>query len=234
MKDLLKSVIETTDLAEIELADVSGLLMLGCRVLLMTRHAERPHIDHEDPSFGTDLPITEEGQSTSRKFGEHLRPFADKVQFAASPLRRTVMTAEYIANGMGIENPTIPTYECLGNGSFYFADQLAVWEEFRDGSFFRKCFEYFKSGTYRGFAELHAASDALEEWCVSHFTEPLAVFSTHDLYIAAFLSARGIIPEFNEDNWPRFLDSAAITIEPDGTRHYSLVRARLSNRATGV
>ena len=216
------------------LEGVCALLRGGNRVLLMTRHAERPHIDHEDPSFGWNLPITEEGQSTSRAFGNKLRQFADVVQFASSPLRRTVMTASCIAEGMGIEHPEIPTYECLGNGSFYFADAHAIWEEFRDGSFFGKCFDYFATGSGRGFADLYSASDALEKWCVDHFTAPLAVFATHDLYIAAFLAARRAVERFSEGNWPRFLDSAAIVIAPDGKRRYALVRAGLSNRATGV
>ena len=219
---------------ELSLEDVCSLVRGGERVLLMTRHAERPHIDHEDPSFGWELPITEEGQSASRKFGKALRQFAGVVQFAASPLRRTVMTASCIAEGMGVEQPHIPTHDCLGNGTFYFADAHAIWEEFRDGSFFQKCFDYFEKGTYRGFADLHAASDALEEWCLAHFTAPLAIFTTHDLYIAAYLAARTVISRFTLENWPRFLDSAAIIIAPDGTRRYALVRAGLSNRVSGV
>ena len=219
---------------ELTLADVCALLRAGNRVLLMTRHAERPHIDHEDPSFGQELPITEDGQTMSRAFGAAFRPFADIVQFASSPLRRTMMTTEGIAEGMGITHPDIAPYDALGNGTFYFADQHAVWEEFRDGSFFEKCFAYFEKGTFRGFAELHAATDALEEWCLAHFTAPFAVFTTHDLYIAAYLAARNVISRFTEANWPRFLDSAAIIIAPDGTRRYALVRAGLSDRVTGV
>ena len=220
--------------AELTLADVCALLRAGNRVLLMTRHAERPHIDHEDPSFGQELPITEDGQAMSRAFGRALRDFASIVQFASSPLRRTMMTTECIAEGMGIAHPDITPCDALGNGTFYFADPHAVWEEFRDGSFFRKCFVYFEKGIFRGFAELHAATDALEEWCLAHFTAPFAVFTTHDLYIAAFLAARTVISRFTEANWPRFLDSAAIILEPDGTRRYALVRAGLSDRVTGV
>ena len=220
--------------AELTLADVGALLRAGNRVLLMTRHAERPHIDHEDPSFGQELPITEDGQAMSRAFGRALRDFASIVQFASSPLRRTMMTTECIAEGMGLAQPDISPEEALGNGTFYFADPHAVWEEFRDGSFFRKCFVYFEKGTFRGFAELHAATDALEEWCLAHFTAPFAVFTTHDLYIAAYLAARGVVDRFTVANWPRFLDSAAIILAPDGTRRYALVRAGLSDRVTGV
>ena len=221
-------------LGELTLEDVRALLRAGNRVLLMTRHAERPHIDHEDPSFGATLPITANGEEMSRAFGRILRDCAPVVQFASSPLRRTMMTTECIAEGMGVAHADIAPCDALGNGTFYFADQHAVWEEFRDGSFFRKCFAYFENGTYRGFAELHAATDALEEWCLAHFTAPVAVFTTHDLYIAAFLAARRVVARFTEANWPRFLDSAAIVLAPDGTRRYAFVRAGLSDRATGV
>ncbi len=223
-----------TSLGELTLEDVHALLRAGNRVLLMTRHAERPHIDHEDPSFGAELPLTADGEEMSRAFGRLIRPFADDVQFASSPLRRTMMTAECIAEGMGIAHPDISPEDALGNGTFYFADQHAVWEEFRDGSFFQKCFDYFEKGTCRGFADLHAASDALEEWCLAHFTAPFAIFTTHDLYIAAYLAARTVISRFTFENWPRFLDSAAIIIAPDGSRRYALVRAGLSDRVSGV
>ena len=237
VKALLAKDMERTPsscLGEVTLEDVRALLREGNRVLLMTRHAERPHIDHEDPSFGATLPITANGEEMSRAFGRILRDCAPVVQFASSPLRRTMMTTECIAEGMGVAHADIAPCDALGNGTFYFADQHAVWEEFRDGSFFRKCFAYFENGTYRGFAELHAATDALEEWCLAHFTAPFAVFTTHDLYIAAFLAARRVVARFTEANWPRFLDSAAIVLAPDGMRRYAFVRAGLSDRATGV
>ena len=223
-----------TSLGELTLEDVRRLLREGNRVLLMTRHAERPHIDHEDPSFGATLPLTADGEEMSRAFGRMLRDFASIVQFASSPLRRTMMTTECIAEGMGLAQPDISPEDALGNGTFYFADAHAVWEEFRDGSFFQKCFAYFETGTYRGFAELHAATDALEEWCLAHFTASFAIVTTHDLYIAADLAARGVVDRFTIANWPRFLDSAAIVLAPDGTRRYALVRAGLSDRVSGV
>ena len=106
-----------TSLGELTLEDVHALLRAGNRVLLMTRHAERPHIDHEDPSFGAELPLTADGEEMSRAFGRLIRPFADDVQFASSPLRRTMMTAECIAEGMGIAHPDISPEDALGNST---------------------------------------------------------------------------------------------------------------------
>jgi len=219
---------------EITLDEAIAELEHGSRALLMVRHGERPHIDHEDPTFGESLPLTDAGYAMSVAFGERLRAFAGDVQFMSSPLRRTRMTAAGIAEGMGVPDAPIPTDGLLGNSSFYFSDQQAVFELFRDGLFFDKIFAYFKAGRQIGFHPLGPATDRLEEWCLSYFTARLGIFTTHDLYNGAFLHARGVKTDFNESNWIRFLDSAAIFIRPDGTRSYALVRAGLSDRAVGV
>ena len=216
------------------LSGVGEALDRGCRVLMMVRHAERPPISDDDPSFGMTLPITETGQETARRFGEIMRPYANDVQFLSSPMRRTVMTAECIAAGMGIPDAPIPTAEELGNSSFYFIDQREVYELFSQSDFFEEIFRYMAQGTLRGFREIHEASDMLEEWCLGRFTARLGIFTTHDLYNGAYLYARGVETHFTRENWLRFLDSAAIMIEPDGTRRYAFVRAGLSDRCVGV
>ena len=215
-------------------ADICAELDRGNRVLLMVRHAERPPISDDDPTFGETLPLTETGRQTSRQLGEMLRDQAAGAQFLASPLLRTVMTAEGIAAGMGIPNAPIPTAPELGNSSFYFADQHAVYELFSRSDFFEEIFRYMAQGTLRGFKEIHEASDMLEDWCLARFTARLGIFTTHDLYNGAYLYARGVETHFTRENWLRFLDSAAIIIEPDGTKRYAFVRAGLSDRCVGV
>ena len=219
---------------EMTLEEAAGILDRGVRILFMVRHGERPRIDHEDPTFGAALPLTEAGYAMAVAFGRRLARFADDVQFLSSPLRRTRMTAAGIAEGMGVPDAPIPVDPLLGNSSFYFADQHAVFELFRDGSFFDKIFSYLKTGRQIGFHDLAPATDRLEEWCISRFTARLGIFTTHDLYNGAFLHARGVKTDFNEENWIRFLDSAAIFIGPDGSRSYALVRAGLSDRSRGV
>lgn len=209
-----------------EIEEVKELLRTGHRVLLMTRHSERPHIDHDDPTFGAALPITPHGEEMAVAFGEKFREFASDVQFMASPLRRTRMTAACIARGMGVPDSVIPTDDFLGNSTPYFADQYAVFELFRDGSFFEKVFAYLETGRQTGFADLQAATDALEDWALARFTSKLGIFTTHDLYNGAFLKARGVVPSFTLETWVQFLDSAAIILAPDGSRRYALVRSR--------
>ena len=209
------------------LEDVKAFLRTGNRVLLMTRHAERPHIDHEDPSFGAALPITDHGREMAVEFGARLREFAEDVQFMSSPLMRTRMTAVCIARGMGVARPVIPTDDRLGNGTFFFSDAHAVFELFRDGSFFEKVFHYIETGRQTGFADLHAAADELENWALAHFTGRFGIFTTHDLYNAAFLGARGVVTRFTPETWIQYLDSAAIVIAPNGARSYHLIRSEI-------
>lgn len=222
---------------ETNVMDFQGVkdeLKRGSRVLLLVRHAERPHIDHEDPTFGGALPITENGKRMCEDFGRALKGAAENVQFRASPLRRTVMSAQYIARGMGLRNADIPTDEAIGNGSAFISDLHAVWELFRDKRFFEHMVEYMTVGTIRGFAPAATAAEEFEAYVLSLFTGKLGIFTTHDVYVAAYLFAKGVKSDWNPSNWPRFLDSAVIVIEPSGGRRYALLRAGLSNRATGV
>lgn len=221
-------------LGEITLDDVNAELKKGSRVLLFVRHGERPKLDNEDPTFGEALPLTAEGLRTSREMGARLKDFAGDVQFLSSPLLRTVMTASGIAEGMGLPGTDIPTDILLGNDTFYCADQHEVFELFRDGNFFENVFEYLNTGVQRGFRQITEATDALEEWALGKFTARLGIFTTHDLYNAAFLHERGAKRDWSVSSWVRFLDSAAIILDEDGARRYAFLRTGLSTGIVGV
>lgn len=205
----------------------------GVRCALQVRHAERPRIDPNDPSFGDLLPITEEGVRTSRALGVLLRDFSGDVEFWSSPLRRTVMTCEKIAEGMGLKNPQIETDGRLGNETFYFKDPAEVLEVFKPENFFNACFKYYREGEMRGFHNLFEASDRLEAWLLKRLSKKLLIATTHDCYIAAYIAAKTRL-EFTRENWTRFLDGGATLIYPDGARAYCLVRAGLSQGICGV
>lgn len=213
---------------EIGINDVREALAKGDRVLLMTRHAERPHIDPEDPTFGESLPITKDGERMAFDFGASLRGASDDVQILSSPLHRTRLTAVQIARGMGLEErwnyDTIPTDDIIGNGSYYYADAYAVWKIFRGGEFYRLSFEYCHNGVQTGFRPLDVATDMLEEHVMAKFNAKLGIFTSHDLFIASFLSGRNAYSGWTVETWVQFLDSAAIIISPDGSRRYALVR----------
>ena len=220
---------------EMSLAEVVDELRRGSRAILMVRHGERPKMDPTDPTFGDALPLTAEGERTSRLFGAAFADFAADAAFCCSPLRRTRMTASLIAEGMGAAPSDIPAFGCLGNESFYYRDALEVLHVFTPPeNFFPKSIEYMDTGVQRGFNPIGPASDALEAWLFARFANRLLVAATHDLYIAAFLSTRGAYPVRSRETWPRFLDAAAILVAPDGTRRYALVRSGLSDGIVGV
>ena len=167
-------------------------------------------------------------------FGQKFQGASQNVQFRASPLLRTVMTAQLIAEGMGIAAPDVVPDDLIGNGSCFITDLLEVWELFRAGCFFEKMMEYMAAGSQRGFAPIHTAAQEYEDYAVSKFSADFGIFATHDIFVAAYLHAKGIKTDWNPDNWPRFLDAAAIIIEPSQRRRYALFRAGLSDRVSGV
>lgn len=205
----------------------------GVRCCLQVRHAERPRIDPNDPSFGDALALTDEGQRTARCLGEALVALKDETTFWSSPLRRTVMTAELIAEGMGLESPPIPTDGRLGNETFYFADPAEVLDVFKPENFFNACFKYYHDGEMRGFHNLYEASDRLEAWLKERLEKKLLIATTHDCYIAAYLAAKTRY-EFTRETWPRFLDGGATLVYPNGSIAYALVRTGLSQGICGV
>jgi len=213
--------------------ELKGHVRAGARVAFLVRHAERPKMDLNDPTFGDALALTYEGCRTARKLGTLLSEFRDDVQFAASPLTRTRMTASLIAEGMGVPDAPIVTDERLGNASFYYEDASEVLEVFKPENFFSASIEYFTTGEQRGFKNLFAATDAFEDWIEKTMKGRFYVITTHDLYIAAFLSARKV-GSFTRENWVRFLDAGVILFYPDGTRQYALVRTGLSTGIVGV
>lgn len=220
---------------ELTIDELKDEIRRGARCILQVRHAERPKMDPNDPSFGDDLHLTREGARTARLLGEALAEFKDDAAFYSSPLTRTRETAALLAEGMGLAGAAIPTDEQLGNHSFFYEDPLEVLKLFQTMEFFTACFAYFEKGKLPGLKELHAAADACERWLVEKAgNRRLFVAVTHDCYLAAFLSARGAYGPFSKRNWPRFLDGAAILVYPDGSRRYALVRAGLSYGICGV
>ena len=219
---------------EITLDELKAELKKGTRIILQVRHAERPKMDPDDPTFGDSLPLTEEGCRTAHELGKMLYEFRYDTDFVASPLRRTTMTAELIAAGMGLQAFKIPEFGCLGNESFYYHDAKQVLEVFQVANFFPACKTYMETGTLPGFNNLWEASEKLEAWLETQHKKQLLIAATHDLYIAAFLSAMNHTEAYVPENWVHFLDGAATLIDPEGKKRYVMVRTGLSNGIVGV
>ena len=220
---------------EMTIDELRAELRKGARAVLQVRHAERPKMDPDDPTFGDALHLTREGARTARLLGESLAEFAVDVAFAASPLTRTRETAELIAEGMGVKGAPVLTDMKLGNESFYYEDPMRVLRLFKEMEFFNACFTYFKERKLPGLNDIDEATDTCERWLDEHSCgHRLFVVVTHDCYIAAFLNARGVYGPGSRRDWPRFLDGGVTLIYPDGSRRYALVRAGLSHGICGV
>lgn len=220
---------------EMTIEELKAELRAGARAILQVRHAERPKMDPDDPTFGDALHLTREGVRTARLLGESLAEFAGDAAFASSPLTRTRETAACIAEGMGLKGAPVATDELLGNGSFFYEDPMQVLKTFKEMEFFNACFTYFRERRLPGFRELGAAADACERWLDEHAGgRRLFVAVTHDCYIAAFLNARGAYGPGSRKDWVRFLDGGVTLVYPDGSRRYALVRSGLSHGICGV
>ena len=138
----MKSINSNARSSEVSVSDIVAELGRGSRVLLLLRHSERPKIGHEDKTFGASLPLTANGKHLCVEFGRMLAGVTPSVEFRASPLLRTVMTAELVAEGMGLAGAEVVRDALVGNGSAYVASELEVWRLFRDGSFFQRMVEY--------------------------------------------------------------------------------------------
>lgn len=203
------------------LADVAAEISRGNRVLLLMRHAERPHLSLEDPTFGFGLPLTDAGTAAAEAAGKILAPLAGSVQFRSSPMARCRLTAAAVARGMGLPDAEIPADPVLGAGTHYFADAHRVFETIRDRGFWEPMMEYLGTGCCDGFGERDAATDANEAHLLPLFTAKLGIFTSHDSHIAAFLTSRRAGVPYYRAHWIPFLGSAAIIIAPDGARRYS-------------
>lgn len=207
-------------------------LLEGCRVTMLMRHAERPPLEPGDTSFGERLPLTERGVRTARRLGASLPsevPFSSVRTFAGNTLR-TIQTATCINEAL-IEpkdstSYRIPLVPELGSVSPYFGkldERMALISE---GKYRERLNDYFRTGTQRGYNPLAEATDKMETALDRLATgdKSLVIAVTHDINIAAFLAGRGVVTEFDEELWPRYLDAAVIIRNDEGEVEYGYFR----------
>ena len=222
---------------EMTLRDVRDAIAVGGTVTLLMRHAERPPLAANDPTFGASLSLTPRGWTTARQFGGMLadvvRP--KSVSFYASETFRTLQTACAMAIGLEESGEVraigkkVGLAGCLGGESPFFgdlADRMALIAEGPEENHHERMNEYFRSGKMRGYRPLDLAADELEsrlERLHGH-GERLVVAVSHDINVAAFLAARGVVPSFGAKEWPGYLDGAVVIRMPDGSSEYGMLR----------
>jgi len=193
---------------------VAGLLGQGCRVSLFVRHSERPPIDPADTGFGQALALTPDGAALARRAGAFLAGCTD-VRFAASPMVRCRMTAQCIAEGMGLAGAPVADEPTLGLDNFYYEDAGKLQAAMRARGYLAFMLEYLRTGVAPYSRPLDVATVQMVAWLKGATVRPLNVLVSHDIFVAALLTglkARA----YTADDWVGFIHGAAIVHAPDG------------------
>ena len=224
-------------IGDVAMQDVGIALKRGDRVAIIVRHAERPPLEKNDPTFGKELRLTEHGREQAKAFGFVLSQFTENASryITTGENLRCDETARLIAKELGAPVSARYVYgeNMLGSGSPFFGnvhERMALAEQ---GDYRESLNEYFRTGVQRGFKDLCAATDILEDFVWSDrwatHNEQLQVFVTHDINVACFLAGRGVVTRFEEYNWPGYLDAAVAFISHNGQARYGYMRT-MENR----
>ena len=211
----------------------------GGRVTILVRHAERPPLAPGDRTFGASLPLTEKGWSDAQRFGTtlalELRP--KSVAFYACGTFRTLQTACGMAMGLDLaETGTaierkVRLADFLGSESPFFGSVEERMALAAQGRYHERLNDYFRSGEQQGYKPLKDAADLMERQldALHDSNWPLVVAVTHDINVAAFLAARGVVDSFTDETWPSYLDAAVVVKNVNGHTGCSCFTLNQSN-----
>ena len=163
------------------------------RCFLLARHAARPPLVPEDPSFGGDLPITDAGRAMSLACGRALRGAGrpEEWAFLASPLRRTILTAAAVAEGIGSAATVAPTPE-IGIPGLWVTDAIAVHDHQEREGFGVYCDRLMGDGWAEGFRPIPESTQAVLDWLRStDFGSRRVFLCSHDIFLSCLLSGLG-------------------------------------------
>jgi len=216
------------------LVEMKDTLDNGGRVTLLIRHAERPPLDPGDLTFGASLSLTENGWRWAHNFGlmlaNNLLP--KSAAFYASETFRTLQTAcamamglDLVGTGQSIERK-VRLAPFLGSESPFFGSVEKRMELAAEGNYHERLNDYFRTGKQRGFRRLRRAAKKMERHLNALHDKdwPLVVAVTHDINVAAFLAARGVVESFTDETWPDYLEAAAIIKKAEGEVKYIYFR----------
>lgn len=185
------------------------------RTILLLRHAERPKIQEDDPTFGEDLGLTEAGIRMAKTCGETLSGIKN-CRFGASPMRRTRKTARLLAAGMGIKNVEIFEAPEAGTRGLWVEsiERLHAGHQKEGSAYFTE--RYLRNGYAEGYMPIHKGTARMSKWLTqTDFGADCTVILSHDIFIAAFLQGLGV-RDFGSENWVGYLQGAALTQNHDG------------------
>ena len=154
------------------------------------------------------------------------------VAFYASETFRTLQTAcamamglDLVGTGQSIERK-VRLAPFLGSESPFFGSVEKRMELAAEGNYHERLNDYFRTGKQRGFNRLSCAANRMEGHLNALHDKdwPFVVAVTHDINVAAFLAARGVVESFTDETWPDYLDAAAIVKKAEGEVKYTYFR----------
>lgn len=194
----------------IDLAAIRRHLDNGASAALYMRHAARPPISHDDPTYGEDLGLKPEGAAAAREAGSALSGYGAQARFFASPMRRCRLTARHFGEGMGIAQPQVADAREVGVNGFYYEDAIKVQAAMREQGYMRYMEQYLQTGEAPFSRPMRPASEQTAAWIIEQMQDMrVGVFVSHDFFIAAFLTSFDV-RTFTEDDWVGFLYGAAL------------------------
>ncbi len=227
----IRTVTHREVVGEVGFQDIENALLTGERVALLVRHAERPPLEKDDPTFGKGVGITAKGRMDAKVFGYAIGQFSSGLgerMVSSSTMTRCRDTAREIKLEMiPWEAPGFILADILGDKSPYFgrvSERMALASK---GNYREALNEYFRTGHQQGFQNLAEATDKLEEYIwndCSRRSPALHVMVTHDINVGCFLAGRKVITRFDDSTWPHYLDSAVCFLDRYGRARYGFMR----------
>jgi broad specificity phosphatase PhoE len=178
-------------------------------VAMLIRHSVRGPLEEGDAGYA--MPLTQDGHALTVDLGAHLK---DRLRGAhASPLLRTMQTAERLLEGAGLSLAVKPD-TLLGDPGVFMLDRRAgqYWSELGH--------EGMMTHLVEGRPPLPgcAAADEAARFLVHHMlahagTAPgITAFATHDSLVTATV-ARLLKTPLTRADWPLYLDAAFFWVE---------------------
>ncbi len=185
------------------------------KCILLVRHAERPKIKEDDPTFGEHLGLTESGIIQAHQCGAMLAGMGPWC-FGASPMRRTRETAKHIASGMGLKDVSVFDAPEIGVSGLWVEDRELLHSFYqKEGS--AACTDrYFRDGYAEGYKTIQEGTSLTFDWLMQcSFEARYTLIVSHDIFIAGLLQGLGV-RRFSSQEWLGYLQSAALIQDSDG------------------
>lgn len=173
-------------------------------VAMLVRHSVRGPLPPADAGYS--VPITDVGHRLAVELGRKLRGRLRRVH--ASPMRRTMQTAERIAEGAERET-AVEIDRMLGDPGAFALDSRAsaTWAELGHEEVMRHL--VYGDDVLPGCADAEAAARALVQHMLAKSDGPPGVhaFVTHDSIVTA-TAARLLGEALTKQDWPWYLEAA--------------------------